>query len=591
MLQSDMISSLGRGLQAAENRSLTLRPGQMFQGVITRLYPGQTAQLQTGNMTMTAQLEARLETGKPYWFRVQPGEGMPRLQVMENLPAQSRGDSQTQGQLQQILQQFGFQTGGTHEQLLRHFQKNSQPFTQNELAEGARLLQQSSLPANQTQQLIGRMVQEQLPLTRETFQALAALQSQQTMGETMQSLHQSLRQAGSSESVSRELQQTLASLLQQTNTANQTEPIRQLLQASVGSDSNLRVQAEQVLRQLGLLRDNETTQQLFSRIQAEIVKTENRSLFQQAFPQLFQGQTGNQVFSAMHPENAFTMLLNSTRTDQPEGLAQLIRLISPETSPQQVIEQFDRLMQQRNHSASPLLQMIQEQQADRQLLFLQGNRGQDTTQLQMFLQQLGLQYENDLRTALTDSRQSQEAAQRTETLKGQLLQFLQAQPNQPTQTLQQAEFLLQRLTGFQLMSQEQHPVQHLLFQVPFKSGEHYSDITMQWEGKRTKDGQLDEDHCRIMFYLELSSLRDTMIDVQIQNRVVSLTIFNDAEKPEMIQEMFEPILKKRLEEMSYKLSSVRWKRPDSLPADKKITADPYGGKRDYHGYKGVDVRI
>ncbi|GEL06876.1 hypothetical protein [Salisediminibacterium halotolerans] len=591
MFQSEMISSMNRGLQTSENRSLALRPGQMFQGMITKLYPGQTAQLQAGNMTLTAQLEAQLETGRQYWFRVQAGDGMPRLQVMEQVRSNPQGDQQ-QSQRSQILQQLGLQTGGPHEQLLRHFQQTSQPFTQTDLASGARLLQQSGLPAHHSLQLISRLVNEQLPLTRETFQALAALQHPQSMGETMHALHESLAQSSSSGNESRGLQQILGSLLQQTNSSKQIEPVRQLFNALLTGENSVRTQAEQVLRETGIMRAKESAEQFFSRIQAEAVKPENRAPMQQAFPQLFQGQSGNQVFNAMKPANVFTMLMNAAGPDQPEGLTQMLRLINPDTAPQQVFEQLDRLMQQRNHSASPLLQMIHEQQADRELLFLQRGQGQDTAQLRMFLQQLGLQHEHDLRIGLNDLQQSREAGQRIETLKGQLLHFLQNQANQTPQTIQQAEFLLQRLTGFQIASQEQqHPVQHLLFQVPFKFGEQYSDITMQWEGKRTKEGYLDEDHCRIMFYLELAAIRDTMVDVQIQNRVVSLTIFNQMEKPEQLQRMFEPILAKRLEETGYKLSSVRWKQPDNTPAKDKNNPDAQTEKRKRQNYKGVDVRI
>ena len=41
-----------------------------------------------------------------------------------------------------------------------------------------------------------------------------------------------------------------------------------------------------------------------------------------------------------------------------------------------------------------------------------------------------------------------------------------------------------------------------------------------------EDGKIDADFARILFYLELESIEKTIIDMQVQNRVVTVTVFN-----------------------------------------------------------------
>ena len=42
-----------------------------------------------------------------------------------------------------------------------------------------------------------------------------------------------------------------------------------------------------------------------------------------------------------------------------------------------------------------------------------------------------------------------------------------------------------------------------------------------------EDGKIDPDFARILFYLDLESINKTVIDMQVQNRVVTVTVFNE----------------------------------------------------------------
>src|SRR5690625_6214365 len=72
---------------AKQREPHVLRPGQIVQGKILKLYPYNKAQIQLGSQKMTAQLEAPLTTGRQYHFQVQSMDDAIRLKVLvEQIP-------------------------------------------------------------------------------------------------------------------------------------------------------------------------------------------------------------------------------------------------------------------------------------------------------------------------------------------------------------------------------------------------------------------------------------------------------------------------------------------------------------------------
>ncbi|MFB4162648.1 hypothetical protein ACE1TI_02160 [Alteribacillus sp. JSM 102045] len=55
--------------------------------------------------------------------------------------------------------------------------------------------------------------------------------------------------------------------------------------------------------------------------------------------------------------------------------------------------------------------------------------------------------------------------------------------------------------------------------------------------------------------MEMERLGETIADVHIQNRYVTVNIFNEKEKLSLLMELLQPFLKEKLEEYDYTLSS------------------------------------
>ncbi|MCP8616538.1 hypothetical protein [Salirhabdus salicampi] len=84
------------------------------------------------------------------------------------------------------------------------------------------------------------------------------------------------------------------------------------------------------------------------------------------------------------------------------------------------------------------------------------------------------------------------------------------------------------------------------------------DAYMTYEGKKDENRRISSDYCHIVFYLMLGELRETIIDLNIQNRNIFMVIHN--EEPNRIQasiQMLEKTLKDRIKQVGYTLTYIR----------------------------------
>ncbi|MBB5354902.1 hypothetical protein HNR43_000861 [Anoxybacillus mongoliensis] len=143
--------------------------------------------------------------------------------------------------------------------------------------------------------------------------------------------------------------------------------------------------------------------------------------------------------------------------------------------------------------------------------------------------------------------------------------------------------LLDRMKAYQFLSTNDHSLQHIFTQFPLLIGTHATDVTIQWRGKQRENGKMDTDYCRILFYLTMATLKETIVDVHIQQRIVHISIINDTPHVELYASALEPSLKEKLAEHGYTLSAVSVKPPMNKRS-KRLPVEPFS-------YKGVDYRV
>lgn len=147
--------------------------------------------------------------------------------------------------------------------------------------------------------------------------------------------------------------------------------------------------------------------------------------------------------------------------------------------------------------------------------------------------------------------------------------------------------LLHVLNGIQLQSVEE--TNHFIYVNLMLPGEKLAlnnDIYLQFQSKKTKKQEINPDHCRILFYLTLNNLKDTVIDMHIQKRVVALTVFNNIPMLKCMIAPFESVLKERLSAINYQLTSINFKPLHKQQHDD--TLKHYGRP---NNFEGVDFRV
>lgn len=577
MIQS-RIHNEGIG-QPAQPRPLHLTQGQVFQGRIAKLFPQNMAALQVHGMTVTARLEAALTAGQRYWFEVQESAGIPRLRVLDDNAIRQREGLGDQPSIQKLIQQLSLPASKETEAFIRQLSEQQQPFNRQTVVSGSQLLTELQQFNQKGFQTLTEMMQRQLPLTKETFQAYQSLTSGPSLTQQLQRLSQMLEQ--SNHSAAGQLRQLTASLVNGDQPARPS-PIVQLMTQFV-AEGDVSRGAGQLLARLGVVPAGVNSSQLASQFQAAVLHPANQEIAASLWPDIRSGQ-GTEL-SRLEPRQFLeTMLARLTIPAGKNGepaLQQLLQLLQTKepaaninsrwlTLPQQVLSASERsAFLQVLESASPFAQ----------------EKGGAARHLQNLLQLLGYQHERDV-SRLLQGELTRETVM-TDRLKAQLLQL--QQQDLPAGLKEQVNQTLQRLTGQQLLAQEQNgPYQQLILQLPLTLGAWQTDMTVQWEGKKQQNGELNPDYCRILFYLTLEQLEETIVDVQIQNRVVTVTVFNEHESPEALIGLLLPALKTGLAEHNYQLLSVKWRKMKDAQASPQQANHMY--KPHVH-YQGVDVRI
>ncbi|WP_277673402.1 hypothetical protein [Piscibacillus halophilus] len=86
------------------------------------------------------------------------------------------------------------------------------------------------------------------------------------------------------------------------------------------------------------------------------------------------------------------------------------------------------------------------------------------------------------------------------------------------------------------------------------------DLFMEFEGKKQNDGKLASNQCRVIFYLDMPNLNQTIIDMHVQNKHVELSVYHD--QPDVLKTITKPLiplLSERLEGQGYHSIHVNFK--------------------------------
>jgi hypothetical protein len=200
------------------------------------------------------------------------------------------------------------------------------------------------------------------------------------------------------------------------------------------------------------------------------------------------------------------------------------------------------------------------------------------------------------------SDSSPNEAKAADTLKGLLLQLASSEDIPPAvrETVQQA---VQHITGQQLMLSNDRAAMftHLTLFVPILGQNGQQTAAIHIQSRKGQRGGLDADNCRLLFDLRMKEMGDTLVDVHVVDRIVSLHIHNDHPIVAKLLEASRDEIASSMEKIGYQFISLKCSAyPKKLSeAQDRSDSSAFDSSMNQHvkflyspkTYKGVDIRV
>lgn len=632
-----VISSQQTPINNVQNDPLVLKEGQMVHGQVKQLFPGQKAEIQIGNQTMLAKLEVPMKAGDAYYFQVKSVQPELQLKMIAGPTNASEGQNR---QLNSLMEVMKLPKTTEMSQLLSFILKNKIPMTRENLLQ-AEVLLKSVPQAMRAEALasIQKLADLKLPFTEAAFRSVFGVQTKEGLHTVLASLRSMLTtdlsvSPQAKEAITASLDKMVKPFAEATGSALLGTAITTILDRSAPAETRFAaVQSlkitnilpertslanlQQVLTSLLIKETVPTTNQLN---QAPVLSTQIASILSQI----------TQVPATLHTQiTSLSSIISADTSISTDNKATLMTLLNQATTGKQTIESAQRFVQQfseviirmaaENAVSAPFRGEAQQVAPKDQLFALLGQtKQQGTTEkldvlvknaersdnpviqkllqtaesavanavegravkeaIQSVVRSFGLHYESALMGKNPD------VARLSESLKPQLLALMQ-DPTVSQAVRDSAEVVVTRMNGPLLMSGENGVQHQLVMQVPLEFFGKRIDATLQWNGRMKDDGKIDPDFARILFYLDLQSLEKTVIDMQVQNRVVTVTVYNADPSLRILGGKMQERLKEGLTSTGYQLSGVFFKSFD----EEKVVTQPK--KRQQVDSQGVDFRI
>jgi hypothetical protein len=571
--------------ESIEGIKQNFRAGQVFQGKVLKLFPNQTAEVQVGSQKVIAQLEIPLSAGERYWFQVQQGEGQVHLKVL------TEGKGTGNANLEGLLKQFSIPETKTSIAILRFFLSEQLPITKESISMATSLLQGKTM-TKEDLEAIKQLISRELPLTKATFDAVRSTIKSPSFHAVITSLKNELDALDILPQTGTRLKEAIEPYIQTGKEKLSAQVLQEIVRGwTQAKDPFASQQSLKALQQTGLLPIEDEQNILQQSAKRLIGLSEGKPQVQ--LPGI--DSTAKQVsalIAAGNTEDVSTVLKNwigrimkdfhvSNQT-----IKQLFNLLSPNMDSATFDEAVSSLVSKGGIDANKALnkEVILELQA----VLSQVDREpveEFKSLLKSGIQTLGLSHESES-FDMIKGKVSDEGA-RVENVKSLLIQLLNE--DIPAKVKDSAEALLNRLTGIQLMSSDTTPVQQIVMQIPLVLMNKQTDLTIQWNGRKDANGKIDPSYCRVLFYLDLEHMNETIIDMQIQNRIMKITIINDHENIKHLSSPYIASLKDSLQKLDYQLSNVSFQTQAdrAVVKTKKATiSSPLTSS-----YSGVDIKI
>ncbi|WP_456271561.1 hypothetical protein [Bacillus sp. AK031] len=622
---------LERGIQNSANHPSfsrqsfsALSEGQLIFAKVNKLLPDSMAEINYQGQKAIVKLEVPLKPGSAYFFQTDLAEeGFLKLKLASPQAVDSK--PAIAGQAESLISDLKLPKNGMVRELVTVMAKHSIPFTKDELSRMVNLLSQT----DDTQAGMETMLKLKgagLPVSKDLYLSFLHGRSMEPLSLLMDNLEGLLKKnvmrsqyaenvlsalAGVKDTeVSTLFQKTAIKaseiLMNPSNSDSQRLPALNLLQTlgAVPVESSLEAvklfagregSAIQRMAEYVNSMGTDQTKDTLIALQEQLSRSKplegrGQSLLTEVQAVLRRANEGNASFQELQKQSLALISQGGELFSRKEPGLQLkeserfnLMLGIHSAKERLILSDFSQTLQflQKPDNPKPAeLKLLQN------LLFNETEEKTSSIQkeslpglIKELLSKLGVDYEAKL------AADGERVRQNSESLKPALIALLKELPQGGIR--EAAEKVLYKLNGHAALSGESGPLQHIIYQFPLSWLNQKTDITMQWTGRKTGRDSIDSGFCRVLFYLDLENLREVVVDMAVQNRVIALNIYNDTPQLKEISAPFYPVIKKGLEKLDYKVSSINFKEPGHAAPLKKV----YKEMAEDMSYSGVDLRI
>ncbi|MEX2415290.1 MAG: hypothetical protein WD424_04030 [Paenibacillaceae bacterium] len=614
------ISQLLRGVvgsaQPVDAKALEFKIGQVVKGIVLQLLAEQDAMVNIGGVPIRARLETPLQIGQMTLLQVQPESSSEQIVLK---PLGSSNIQILETSLPDLVKSFGLKDTDANRTLLQQLHTAAIPLnakTIKAFQPTGNMAPITSVPLDQWTEAAIVAYKKGLPLKSEVVLPLQQVMFGKPLPQSLEQLKESLQrfiqaaplQEENSDTMNlvRKLIETISGLTMGRTTTAPAAPIP-LEQGSRMADATARIpQADAISRQ----------------VNEHIVKQVSPSSSNEIITNLIRQGSGpapsttSPVASATSPVALPTASVTAPAAS-PVALptafvtAPAASVTTPVASPvvSPTVIRTSELAQQTTENQSAIRLTMDsatttKAPTNEQLPLRTTADAAVNNQepwIKHLLKQLGVDYEHrtaNVLTQITDSPNIEELQFRHESVKGLLLQLASADnvPSALKETMQQ---VVQQITGQQLLlgGERGSAFSLVTLFVPIQHENGTDTASVHIQSKRKQGGNLDTDNCRLLFDLRMSTLGDTLVDVQVVNRIVSLQVHNDFPMIGHLLETLKPEMETAMNQIGFQFISMKHvPYPDPTaqrPGEAPSTDNRLSVATTYHSkpYKGMDLRI
>lgn len=602
---SQMMRSFLGEASSADSRAIELKVGQIVRGVILQVMENNEALVQINGVQVRAKLELPLQAGQSAMLQVQPQSGGALIMLKQVEPGAVGLPEDT---FKEWAKQLALPDQKWAAILVKDLRKEGVILNR----EVAQAFQQaaSAMPeggdAEQWMQAASAGFKRGLPMTGAAVGAMQQVMFGRSAHELLETLQQQLSSiaAGSDGGTeAKPLPHAAARVLtlltegMELLRSASSEIAGETLSAS-GAGSKEAAAAKQQNAQL-------TRTDLPQGSAANLAAAEEGS-GQQAMPQAAQ--------AASSPPNWLGQMMKWMGVDHELQLAKAVTTDTQSSQPTPALQSASADAVVKPSAASPnhpALQMLPSVEAGGKevphtVISAHGSTGNEDDQQSIKIQEFKNTAERAAAAVISTvadgipGADSSSPAQQ-ESLKSALLSLVSTE-NTPPAIKETAQQLIQQITGQQLLltpERNNSVLTHVTMFIPLNSSDGKQTASVHIQTRRGRKGELDSSNCRLLFNLSMNTLGDTMVDVNVMDKIVSLNLWNDHPVISMLAESSRSEIAGSLQQAGYQLLSLRTtplpkageQRPEGEGEAAKSQQLPEMSAFSSNRYKGVDYRI